>query len=1071
MKKKQLIREEAKLLFLLVLFNVFLFQPAVSLANVKENVQQKSIVAGVVIDENGEPLTGVTVLVKGTSIGSVTDIDGRFSLEVPEDANLSFSFIGYDAIEESVSNVKKMGTIVLKEQRYELDEIVVVGYGEATRRTITSSIAKVDGSVLNDIPISSPIEGLKGRISGVRVIQTNNTPGGGFSIKVRGGSSITQSNSPLVLVDGIERGMDDISPNDIASIDVLKDAASTAIYGARGSNGVILISTKRGKYNSAPRITFEASVAYQEPETLREFLNAEDYINILRPAIAVSQTPQWNSNSGFSASSGNSGSSIYSTRYYNEGDVIPNGWKTMPDPLDPSKTLMFCDTDWQGIMFGSAIWQNYHLNVDGGSKILRYNASIGYTDDEGIGMATSYNRFNLKSNAEAKITDNITTSVNVNFQKTSSDAYANQRDAISRGLSAVPTQIVYYEDGTPAQGYNSTAQTPVFYNYYNDNSDITKYLSLSGLLKWQILPEWTVNVLGSYYDTSAKKRSFMRSNYYTQAREATSTWSETNRLKSDVYSQYNLSLFEKHHLDVMVGYAYQKREYEYLYAYGTGGSSDKIVTIDASSDTEGSSTMNNDVEIGFFGRLNYNYKEKYLLTLTSRYDASSKFTKDNRWGFFPGMSAGWILSEEEFMKSIDWMDYLKARVSYGTTGNNNIGVNDALGKYTATYKYNGNAAIRGTILPNENLTWETTTQMDLGFEAGFLKNRIYLSFDYFNKKTKNLLYDMSLPNTSGYSSITTNLGVVRFWGYELDLTTRNITTKDFSWDSKFVFSHVENKVLELPNNGLEKNRTGTTAYPVYSNGDGTFFGGLAEGEPLYRFYGYKAIGIYQTDEEAAKAEYDQLARGYNHKDGTTVAGRKFAGDYIWADRNKDGVIAKNQDLFCLGVTEPTVTGSIGNTFTYKNLSLNVYLDYALGHSIYDDSFGRYFYSTFSTNYALAEDVKKCWTQPGDVTRYAKFWANDSGAGQDNFNRMSNVFTYKGDYLCIRDVSLTYRLPQQWTKKIHAENVQLTVSGSNLHYFTAVKGISPEIGTASTYDSSYSNYPPVRRISIGAKVTF
>lgn len=435
------------------------------------------------------------------------------------------------------------------------------------------------------------------------------------------------------------------------------------------------------------------------------------------------------------------------------------------------------------------------------------------------------------------------------------------------------------------------------------------------------------------------------------------------------------------------------------------------------------------------------------------------------------MSAGWIISEEEFMKDMHWLDYLKARFSYGTTGNNGIGVNDALGKYTATYKYNGNAAVRGTILPNQNLTWETTTQMDLGLELGVLNNRVYLSFDFYNKKTKNLLYDMSLPNTTGYASIKTNLGSVRFWGYELELTTQNIDSKDFKWESKFVFSQNKNKVLELPNNGMAKNRTGTSDYPIYSNGNGTFFGGLAEGEPLYRFYGYKAIGIYQTDEEAAKAEYDQMARGFNYKDGTTVAGRKFAGDYIWADRNKDGVITKNQDLFCLGTTEPTVTGSIGNTFTYKSWSLSVYLDYALGHSIYDESFSRYFYATFSTNYALAKDVEKCWKQPGDVTRYAKFWANDSGTGQGNFNRVSNVFTYKGDYLCIRDIALSYRFPKKWMQKISIENLQLTLSGSNLYYFTAVKGISPEIGTASTYNSSYSNYPPVRRLSVAAKVTF
>lgn len=580
-----------------------------------------------------------------------------------------------------------------------------------------------------------------------------------------------------------------------------------------------------------------------------------------------------------------------------------------------------------------------------------------------------------------------------------------------------------------------------------------------------------MNASTSYYTQPNKSSSFTRANYYSTAREATSTWTNTQRIKTDIYSQYDHS-FGQHNFNLMLGYSYQRRDYERLYAWGDGGSSDKISTIDASPNTQGSSTMNADSQIGFFGRLNYDYKGKYLFTATSRYDASSKFVKANRWGFFPGMSAGWIVSEEPFLKPVSQIDYLKLRVSYGMTGNNGIGVNDALGKYTATYKYNGNAAIRGTTMANANLAWENTTQLDLGFELGLFKNRIYLTADYYDKYTDNLLYAMSLPNTSGYSSVKTNLGRVRFWGYELELSTKNINRKNFSWDSRFVFSLLRNVVVKLPDNGLEKNRTGTTAYPMYSNGDGTYFGGLAEGEPLYRFYGYKATGIYQTDEEASYAPYDQLARGFDYRDGTTVAGRKFAGDYIWADRNNDGVITKGQDLFYLGVTEPPITGGISNTFRYKALSLNIYLDYAVGHSINDTSYQRYFFATFSCNYALAEAVKDCWKQTGDVTRYAKFWANDSGAGQDNYNRDSNVFTYKGDYLCLRELSLSYSLPEKWLKKVGVEGLQITLSGNNLHYFTVVKGISPEIGTSSTYDSSgYNNYPPVRRVSIGAKLTF
>ena len=1034
--------------------------------------QEERTLKGNVVDQNGEPVVGAVVFIKGTTNGTSTDSNGAFKMFIPAgEIQIETHCIGYKTDERLITAKESNVNITLREEAMNLDEVVVVGYGEFSRKSITSAIAKLDGDELADLPASSLNETLKGKIAGLHIVQTDNTPGGGFSMKIRGGSSITNGNEPLVYVDGVERSMSTIDPNDVASIEVLKDAASSAVYGARGSNGVILVTTKKGGYERPVRVTFEAKVAYQEPETKRDFLNAEEYISILRPAVAISQSPTWNFNSGWSASSGNSGSSIYSTRYYNEGDVLPAGWKTMVDPIDNTKMLMFCDTDWQSIMFRPAFWQNYYIGIDGGGKNVRYSGSASYVDDQGIGLATGYKKFSVKSNAEAKIGKKLTATLNMSYQYTDQDAYANQRDAISRGLSATPTQITYFEDGTPAQGYNNTSQTPIYYTYYSDNTDVRQYLTLNGGLKLDILPGWTANVSGSMFNLLTDQTTFLRANMYDSSRPATSYHSSTMRLKMDAYTQYQHTWADSHNFNAMVGYSYQNRMFKSMEATGSGGSSDKISTINASSLTTGTSTGNQDVQIGFFGRVNYDYKSRYLLTLVARYDASSKFMKANRWGFFPGISGGWIVTEEPFMKDVNWLDYLKARVSYGLTGNNNIGINDAQGNYNATYVYNGNAAIRGTAMPNENLFWETTKQLDLGIEFGVLDNRIYLSADYYDKYTTNLLYDMHLPNTSGYSSVTTNMGTVRFWGWEFDLTTKNIDRKDFSWESKLIMNFNKNIVVKLPDNGMDRNRTSAGGYTMYSNGDGTYFGGLAEGEPLYRFYGYKAIDIYQTDEEAAQAPYDELARGYNYKDGTIVAGRKFAGDYNWADRNGDNRITKGQDLFCLGVTEPVMTGGFNNSFRFKDFSLNIYLDYAVGHSIYDDSLGRYFYATFSCNYALSSYVKDCWKKPGDVTRWAKFWANDSGAGQDNFNRMSNIFTYRGDYLCVREISLSYNVPKNFCKKLHMDGLQITLSGNNLHYFTAVKGISPEIGTASTYDSGYANYPPARRISLGLKLTF
>lgn len=1048
------------------------------LAGAGASAQQTRRVTGSVADDTGSAVVGASVVVQGTQTGTTTDVDGKFALNVPAGgATLSVSFIGYVTQEIPVTAARSEVQVVLASDRIAVDEVVVVGYGEQTRRSITSSVAKLDGESLANIPISSPGEGLKGKIAGLRVTQTNFTPGGGFSYQIRGGSSINGSNSPLVLVDGVERDFSAINPNDIASIDVLKDAASSAIYGAKASNGIILVTTKRGGYNKAPRITFEANWAYQNTETEIDFLNAREYIEVVRTAVAeylsvpsrVSDALSY-LNGRHSAGIGNRPDDKFSTRYYNpETDVLPAGYRTMPDPINPSRTIMYRDTDWQDLLYNGAWWQNYYLGIDGGGERVRYSASLGYTDDEGVALSTGYNRVNFKSNLDAKITKRLTASFGVDFARTNTEAYANQRNTISRALANPPTMNAYYEDGSPVEGYNSSSQTPLFYDKYYDRSNRRNYLSLIGGLKWELVDGLTANVHGSFFHTDAKAKQFIKANVYDATRKSSWSQATTERQKLEAYLSYDKTFAEKHHIAIMGGYSYQKRDYEKVEVAGYGGTSDKVTTLNGASTFDPddiSSSEQAECQIGFFGRLNYDYKGKYLLTATFREDGSSKFARDNRWGFFPGISGGWVLTEEPWLADVRRLDFLKLRASYGSTGNNaSVGIYDAYGAYGASYMYNGNAGIKPTDMPNERLQWETSNQLDVGLEAGLFKNRIYLSADFFDKRTRNLLYEQKLPNTTGYSKFWTNLGKVRFWGYEVELTTRNIVKKNFSWDSKLVLSYQQNRVLKLPKNGIAKNRTGGIAL-----GDGTFFGGIAEGEPLNRFYGYVATGIIETEEQAANAYYDALSR-------LPKVGAKRVGDYEWADRNGDGQIT-TADQFCLGVTVPPFTGGLNNTFRLKNWTLSIYLDWATGHSIFDESYSRYFYGTFTNNYALAKDVLKCWKQPGDKTKYAKFWANDSNWGNDNYNRRAtNTFTYKGDYLCIREITLQYSLPKQLLSKVGLKGVTLTVSGNNLHYFTEAKGISPEMGASTTYegdetkDNVYYNYPPIRRISFGVRLTF
>lgn len=1034
-------------------------------------VAQNRTVSGTVAASDGTPLPGVTVSLKGTNLQTNTNEAGIYRMEVAVgDPVLIFSAVGFEATELSVPATNVLD-VTLVESHSNLEEVVVVGYGTQSRRTLTSAITKIGGEALQDIPISTVGEGLRGKVAGARVYQSNNTPGADAVFRIRGGSSINKSNDPLVLVDGVERAFSGINPNDVESIEVLKDAASTAIYGSRASNGVVLITTKKGSAASSPRITFDVDLAHQSPETLIDFMNARDYINTVRPAVAVSPNAQYNSASGYSASSGNDENSLYSTRYLRDGESVPAGYGSMPDPLDPTKTLIYQDNDYQALMYRNVLWQNYYLGVDGGNEFIQYAASGGYTDDGGVALGTGYSRYNGRAKADVKISERLSLNTAFDFSSTRSSEFENQMNVIARGLSTPATQKVYYADGRPTPGYNATSPNPVWWDYTRDIANKDKRLSLIGGLDYRILDQLKANVQISNYNHVTQYDYFEKAHEFSGLRTTKASFGELDRTKLDAYLSYDQSFGNAHSVSGMAGYSYQVTNNKTFSASATGASSDKVPTLTAGPNKTGAdSNFEDQVLIGYFGRLSYDYLKKYLLMATFRYDGSSLFAEGNQWGFFPGVSAGWIMSDENFLRNSSVVDYLKLRASYGQTGNNAIGLYDALGRYVTDARYNGNAGIMPSTMPNRDLTWETSTQLDAGFDLNIVNNRISISADYFNKITEDLLFSMELPNTTGFSSVQTNIGKVKFYGYDLELSSRNITQGDFSWDSKLTWSFVKNKVLELPDNGRDRNRIGGITLA-----DGTAFGGTAEGEPLYRYYGYMVDHILQNAEQAANARYDESARGWDPADGQSVRGRKLAGDYEWMDRDGDGRIT-SRDQFELGVTVPHTTGGLNNAFSYKNFSLNIFVDWALGHSINHNAYMRYFMNTFANNYTLVDEVKKTWTGEGDDTKYARFTANDPDVGNSNFSRTSNVFNYKGDYLCIREVTLQYRVPEKVIGRLGLKDLALTVSGNNLHYFSAVQGmgISPEVGASTTYSNAtgneYYNYPPIRRFSFGAKIT-
>ncbi len=845
-----------------LVFFVFLF------ASLSFLMAQEITVTGVVYDNERETLPGVSVVAKGITHGTVTDIDGNFEIEVPTGTTLEFSYVGFQSQDITVLEARQL-EIVLNLSTVGLDEVVVVGYGTQSRRTVTSAITKVGGEVLENVPVSTVGEGLKGKIAGARIYSNNNTPGSDATIRIRGGSSINKSNEPLILVDGVERAFSGINPNDIESIEVLKDAASTAIYGSRASNGVVLITTKKGSVGKAPNITFEANVALQEASTLYKFMNAADYLSIVRPAVAVGPNARFNWMDGYSASSGNTPTSIYSSRYLNEGESMPAGYHSMPDPLDPTKTLIFQDNNFQDEIYKQAVWQNYYVGLDGGNEGVRYNVSLGYTDDAGVALATGFSRLNMRSNIDVNINKNLSFLAGFDYSRAESQEYPNQMNVISRGLATPPTQKKYNEDGTPTKGYNATSPNPLWYAYYNDQSQEDKRFSGFGKLTYRIIDGLKVETQLSTYNHHYKSDSFQKANEFNGLRPASSSFGELRRDKLEVYATYNKAI-QDHSFSVMGGYSYQKDNNQALAASVDGASSDKVPTLTAGPNKkDATSNFTEDVTIGYFGRLSYDFEKKYLFSATFRQDASSRFAPGNQWGFFPGASAGWVISDEDFMEGVKNLDILKLRASYGQTGNNAIGLYDAYGRYSTNAKYDGFAGIVPSTMPNLDLTWETSTQLDLGFDLSLFNNRMTVNADYFDKRTENLLFSKELPNTSGFSNVQTNIGEVKFYGFDIEIGSTNIQTPDFEWSSKLTWSFVKNKVLKLPDNGRDRNRIGGITLA-----DGTAFGGTAEGEPLYSYYGYVVDYIIETEAQANNAMYDNSAKGYRHSDGKELPDEK-----------------------------------------------------------------------------------------------------------------------------------------------------------------------------------------------------
>lgn len=1025
-------------------------------------------VTGQVTDQADIPLPGVSIVIAGTTIGTVTDVDGRFSLAVPSGSTLEFSFVGMQTKEIVIIDQTELN-VTLIEELTALDEIVVIGYGTQSRKTLSTAISSYRPEDLEQIPINTIGDGLKGKMSGVRVYHRSGQPGEEPIIRVRGGSSIQKSNNPLVLVDGFERSMADINPRDVESIEVLKDASAISIYGARGSNGVILVTTKTGRYDMEPRITFETDFSHQNHERNYDVVGTEEYITLSRLAIARSPNPHWLTEPNRPASTGNDETSRIGLRVLDPGDTPPPGWKTMQDPLDPSTTLTYSDIDWPDRMVNPALRQNYYLGATGGSENIRYQGGIGFSDDQGIVYATGWQRITARANADVLVTDRLTFTTGVDFSETHPEEHPNHRAGISRQIFAPGTQRDYYEDGTPAEGQNASSGAPLWYEWVHQREQVNRMLNLTAALNYDITDNFNASVTGGHHIINSQFDGFQRANVFNQTRPASSTFSEGTINQVEGLLNYDFNIQDNHNFTVLLGSSYRSDDRKSLSASARGAISDKVLTLNVAPEkTQATTSLSEDILISFFGRVMYDYDMKYIFSASLRQDGSSRFGAENKWGYFPSFSAAWNVSDEDFMMNSQTISNFKLRASIGLTGNNAVGRYTAQGAYSLGYRYDNQPGARNTTMPNQALTWESTTQRNVGFDLGLFDNRVTILADLYDKITDNLLFSVPLPNTSGFGSIETNVGSVKFYGYDLEFKSTIIERNNFSWNASFTISGNKNEVLSLPENDRDRNRIGGWVVP-----DGEDFGGIAEGEPLYRIYGYKVDFIIDNAEEAANARWDHWSTGWDPVTQTRESGRKKPGDYEWKDRTGDGRITE-YDQFELGRSVPHTTGGIGNSFSYGNFNLRVFMDYGLGHSIMDWKYMKRMHSGLVDTWHV--DVRDAWKEPGDYasgkakTSILEFHSTHEGS---NYRRPSDAGLFNSDFLCIREVSLVYKVPRSYIQRIGLQDLNVFMSGHNLHYFTEVEGLPPD-GLGNVFlgggDLSATGYPPVRRVTLGVKVT-
>ena len=972
---------------------------------------QNSIV-GNISDKDGQPIIGATIKVKGTTIATVSDLDGNFTMKASLNSLLEISYVGYQT--KGVRWTGQFLKIILLEDNKTLDELVVVGFGTQKKVNLTGAVSSVDSKKLAGVPATNLTSMLEGKLPGVSITQTTGIPGReNTSIRIRGVGTMNNAN-PMILVDGIEASMDDINPNDIESVSVLKDAAAAAIYGTRAANGVILVTTKKGS-SSAPKLTYNGYIGWQKAIHLPKHLSSAEYAELYNEGLK---------NEGASPA-------------YTDEEI-----KKYRDGSDPDK---YPNTDWiDALLKGSGFTYNHTLNVTGGSDKTHYMMSMGYYDQKGLTKNTDYQRYNIRINLDSKVAKCITVGMNSSLSYRTIDVpsnpYSNSNDISQffRQANRIPnTYVNRYSDGSwgrhidgnpiawiESGGKNTSHYSHVLGSVYGE-VNIIDGLTLKGIAGVDYtIDEGKSHIVEITYANGTVQGPNSVSDY----------WAKNMTTSLQALLNYNKT-FGMHSIKCLLGVSREAYKYHTTSAYRKNFPSNELTELNAgSTDGWSNSGTSLDANLGsYFGRINYEYANRYLVEANLRVDGSSKFARGHRWGTFPSFSAGWRVSEEKFMKQYEWIDNLKIRSSWGKLGNHRTSDYQYIATIGLGQNYPFNNAISDgaaqTTANNENITWETTTEFNLGIDFSMKKGLFNMSVDYYNRYTDDILTTVPVTYLYGLTAPVSNAGAMRNKGIEVSLGHAN-KIGDFAYDLSGYIAYNKNKVEKYPNP---------------SKGDYIQMEGVAWNS----FYGYECIGKFQSNEEVANsAVQSSLVK---------------AGDLKFKDQNGDGKIDAD-DRVVLGNTIPEITYGFNVGANYKNFDFSASFQGAA--KVYRTLDRETMWGFIDGANASKRHLNRTIVENGVVVKEGKYPRTLINQAQNRV--MSSFLVLNASYLRLKNLQIGYNIPHSFLQKINISRARIYVSGENLLTLTSFpKDVDPEVSNGY---AGYS-YPQVAIYTFGLDITF